>query len=149
VTQYRGQQEESNRWTDLARMDILNNLPSLFQRLSFCIHMGQNCGCPDVEADQFGDAYYLSQINLFLFAINNNSRVNGVDNMNTYSWHKKEGKRGANNIVSCLLMDLRKRGYLTGKHYGSLTFVAGNCGGQNKNQTVLWFLMWLVEVGFF
>ena len=113
-------------------MDILNNLPSLFCRLSFCIDMGQNCGCLNVDTDQFGDAYCLLKINLFLFVINNNSRVNSIDNMNTYIWHKKEGKQGANDIVSCLLMDLQKRGYLVGKLYGTLTFVADNYGGQNK-----------------
>lgn len=65
--------------------------------------------------------------------------------MNAYIWQEFEGDRGANNIASCLLLDLKRRGWLNGPNYSELTYIADNCGGQNKNKVVVRFLMRLVE----
>ena len=65
--------------------------------------------------------------------------------MNAYIWREFDGARGANNIVSCLLKDLKLCGCFQGPNYGELTYIADNCGGQNKNKIVMRFLMWLVE----
>ena len=51
----------------------------------------------------------------------------------------------AHNIASCLLMDLKRRGWLQVPNLSELTYIADNCGGQNKNKVVVRFLMWLVE----
>ena len=65
--------------------------------------------------------------------------------MNAYIWQEFEGERGANNIASCLMKDLQLRGLFSQPNHGKLTYIADNCGGQNKNKIVIRFLMWLVE----
>ena len=65
--------------------------------------------------------------------------------MNAYIWQEFEGDRGSNNIVSCLLMDLKNRGWMNTPNYSELTYIAEICGGQNKHRVVVRFLMWLVE----
>ena len=69
--------------------------------------------------------------------------------MTSYIRHKKDRRSGANKIVSYFYRYFKDCCFLDCQHYGSLTLVTDNCGGQNKNQTVLHFLMWLVEVEFF
>ena len=65
--------------------------------------------------------------------------------MNAYIWQYFQGDRGQNNITSCLLMDLKIRGWLSTPNHGELTYIDDNCGGQNKNICVVRFLMWLVK----
>ena len=84
-----------------------------------------------------------------LFGVVNNASDDGIDRMNAYIWREFEGDRGANNIASCLLMDLKRRGWLGRPNFGELTYIADNCGGQNKNKVVIRFLMWLVECNLF
>ena len=40
---------------------------------------------------------------------------------------------------------MKRRGWLNGPNFNELTYIADNCGGQNKNKVVVRFLMWLVE----
>ena len=69
--------------------------------------------------------------------------------MNAYVWLEGQGDRGANNITSCLYKDFKARGYFNQRNYGSLTIIADNCAGQNKNKHVVRFLMSLVELKWF
>ena len=87
----------------------------------------------------------MSPLTILLFGLVNNATEDGKDRMNAYIWQEFEGGRGSNNIVSCLLMDLKKRGWMNVPNYSELTYIADNCGGQNKNRVVVRFLMWLVE----
>ena len=32
---------------------------------------------------------------------------------------------------------------------GDISICAENCGGQNKNCIVVWFIIWIIETGFF
>ena len=111
--------------------------------------MGQNLCLPNFEAEQPGDTFYLSPLTVLLFGVVNNASEDGMDRMNAYIWREFEGDRGANNIASCLLMDLKRRGWLGRPNFGELTYIADNCGGQNKNKVVIRFLMWLVECNLF
>ena len=72
--------------------------------------MGQSVSFPIVGRDQFGDAYYMTRVNLYLFGVNDNARPNGHDHMNAYIWSEADGRRGANNNVSCLFKYFKKRG---------------------------------------
>ena len=59
------------------------------------------------------------------------------------------GGRGANNIVSGFYMELERRGYFKeGSKIGHLVLAADNCGGQNKNKTMIRFCNWVVESRF-
>ena len=149
VRAYQIQRDESKRIISLARNDIANHLPSLFRRKVLTIDMGQNLNLPNFEGEQPGDTYYLSPLTVLLFGVVNNATEDGMDRMNAYTWQEFEGDRGANNIASCLLKDLKIRGWLNQPNHSELTYIADNCGGQNKNKVVIRFLMWLVEVGIF
>jgi len=107
--------------------------------------MGQNTGLPHVVAEQVGDTYYFSPLTIFTFDAVDNSRLNGRDTMKAYIWHEGEAKRGANNIASCLLKDYKSRGFFAEAQEGEISVIADNRGGQNKNEEVLRFHLWLVE----
>ena len=145
VRAYQVQRNESRRLISLARNDITHLLPSLFRRKVLTIDMGQNLCLPNFEAEQPGDTYYMFPLTVLLFGVVNNATEDRKDRMNAYIWREFEGDRGANNIASCLLMDLKRRGWLNGPNFGELTYIADNCGGQNKNKVVVRFLMWLVK----
>ena len=67
--------------------------------------MGQNIGIPNLAGEQAGDTYYLTAQTVLHFG--------GADNetgkMNIYIWKEEDAKRGANNIRSCLHIQLKKR----------------------------------------
>jgi hypothetical protein len=70
--------------------------------------------------------------------------------MNCYAYAEDEGKKGANNVASLFMRDLRLRGWLReGDPALCLTLIFDNCGGQNKNNTVLRMAPYLVEKGYF
>lgn len=145
VSSYQIQQNHGRQLISLARLDIAHLLPSLIRRKVLTIDMGQNLCLPNFEAEQPGDTFYLSPLTGLLFSNINNTTDDGFDHMNAYIWREFEGDRGANNIASCLLMDLKRRGWLNGPNFEELTYIADNCIEQNKNKIVVRFLMWLVE----
>ena len=141
VSAYQVQRNNARRLINLARLDITHLLPSLCQRKVLTIDMGQNLCLPNFEAEQPGDTFYLSPLTVLLFGVVNNATSDGKDRMNAYIWREFEGDRGANNIASCLLMDLKRRGWFNRPNYCELTYIADNCGGQNKNKIVVHFLI--------
>ena len=72
---------------------------------------------------------------------------------NTYIWEEGTDDQGADNIISCLhldlacggLFDVNRPSYTILDH---LVLGADNCSGQNKNKAMLKYCMWLVEAGF-
>ena len=148
ICAYQIQRNKSRRLISLARNDITHLLPSLVRRKVLTIDMGQNPCLPNFEAEQLGDTYYMSPLTVLLsFGVVNNATEDRKDRINTYIWHEFEGdRRGANNITLCLLMDLKRRGWLNGPNFSELTYITDNCGGQNKNKVIVRYLvMWLVE----
>ena len=145
VSAYQIQRNHSRQLIKLARLDITHLLPSLLRRKVLTIDMGQNLCLPNFEGDQPGDTFYLSPLTVLLFGVVDNATEDGFDRMNAYIWREFEGDRGANNIASCLLLDLKGRGWFNTPNYSDLTYIADNCGGQNKNKVVVRLLMWLVE----
>ena len=145
VRQYTVQRCKCKHLIALSQLDISNHLPSLFRQKVLTIDMGQNLCLPNFEAEQPGDTYYFSPLTILLFGVVDNATEDGKDRMNAYIWREFDGARGANNIASCLLKDLKLRGCFDRPNFSELTYVADNCGGQNKNRTVIRFLMWLVE----
>ena len=145
VRAYQVQREESKKIISLARSDISNLLPSIFRNRVLTIDMGQNLNLPNFEGEQPGDTFYLSPLTVLLFGVVDNATESKKDHMKAYIWQEFEGERGANNIASCLMKDLQLRGLFSQPNHGRLTYIADNCGGQNKNKIVIRFLMWLVE----
>ena len=62
VKAYQVQRKESKRIISLTRLDITNNLHSLFCRRVLTIDMGQNLNVPNFEGEQPGDTYYMSPL---------------------------------------------------------------------------------------
>jgi hypothetical protein len=145
VRQYQVQRHQARLLIESARNDVTYNLPSLFRRKVLTIDMGQNLCLPNFEAEQPGDTYYFSPLTVLLFGVVDNATEDRKDRMNAFIWREFDGARGANNIASCLLKDLKLRGCFRAPNFGELTYIADNCGGQNKNKVVIRFLMWLVE----
>ena len=83
---------------NIVDLDIVVVLPSLSDSKCLTIDMGQNVPLPSVEGDQFGDVYYMTPVNLYLFGVNENAIPDGNDHMNAYIWSKAAGRRGANNF---------------------------------------------------
>ena len=132
VQMYQIQSNWAIKVVSIARLDITYHLPYLFSRKVLTIYTGQNLFLPNFEGKHPGDTYCMSPLTVLLFGVVNNSTENGQDRMNAYIWREFEGDRGQNNITLCLLMDLKNRGWLSTSKYGELTYIADNCGGQNK-----------------
>jgi hypothetical protein len=59
-------------------------------------------------------------------------------------------KKGSNNVASLLMKDLFDKFWLRkGTPGKKLTIAMDNCGGQNKNNVVLCFYLYLVEMRYF
>ena len=82
------------------------------KHISITIDMGQNITYPNLAGEQAGDTYYLSCINAFDFGIVNNV----TELMGLFIWNEDEGKRGADNITSCLHHYFTKLGVFQNKY---------------------------------
>jgi hypothetical protein len=94
----------------------------------------QNLGLPHLGAEQSGNTYYYSPLNVFGF---------GIVNMKTKFLHclvydEGEGKKGGNNVASMIMFYLEHQKMLEigdegkPKTRDSLKIVMDNCSGQNK-----------------
>ena len=70
--------------------------------------------------------------------------------MYTHIYTEGIGKKGSNNVASLIVKTLEHLGLLRDNDPGGeLTIVFDNCQGQNKNNTVLKLVPYLVELGYF
>mmetsp|Transcript_1593 Transcript_1593/g.3305 ORF Transcript_1593/g.3305 Transcript_1593/m.3305 type:complete len:91 (-) Transcript_1593:413-685(-) len=68
--------------------------------------------------------------------------------MDAHVYHEGIGKKGANFVASLFMKTLRERGIIKeGRTGGHLVVSFDNCGGQNKNNTMIMILMYLYEMG--
>ena len=139
------QREEFNRLKEESKSDFLQQLPLHLRTMLLVIDMGQNAATPYLGGDQFGDFYYMTPLTHLIFGV----ACPAEEFMNTYIWEESVANRGADNIISCLYLDLICRGVIgnTGRPLKHLAVAADNCSGQNKNKAMLKFCTWLVEAG--
>jgi hypothetical protein len=65
-------------------------------------------------------------------------------------YHEGIVRKGANNVASLIIKSLIDLGIMRENDIGGeLVIVFDNCSGQNKNNTVLKMMAWLVEMGYF
>ena len=65
-------------------------------------------------------------------------------------YSEKEGDKGSNNVASLIMKTLTNLNVLRdGEAGGKLTIFFDNCAGQNKNNTVLLLVPYLIECGYF
>jgi hypothetical protein len=108
---------------------------------------GENLSAPYFGGAQAGDTYYFLPLTVFSFGLVDLST--GPNKINCYTYSEDKGKKGANNLASLLMHDLKSRGWLHNEPANSLTVIFDNCGGQNKNNVMLRLAPYLVEKGFF
>jgi hypothetical protein len=92
-------------------------------------------------ADQTKDMYYLSLRNIHLFSI----RDDGARIQHNYLYDEGEGGKGANYVVSLLFHFLCHRTHEAAAIV--LHLHADNCSGQNKNNLMMQFFVFLVSLG--
>lgn len=114
---------------------------------TYTIDYAQNTYMPHLGDEQPGETYYYSPVNVYTLGIVNT----GMVPMKLYAhvYYEDEGKKGGNNVVSCMYRQLFHDGFLAGdrKHVPEMNFVFDNCGGQNKNRMVLRFLLYVIQKG--
>ena len=82
--------------------------------------------CPRGDVSVF---YYKSKLNTFNFTITELT----TKNTECYVWHEGEGKRGVEEIASCVLMFIEKTVQNMPENF-DLIFYSDNCSGQQKNK---------------
>lgn len=139
------QREEFNSLKVQSKSDLAQGLPLHLMTMLLVIDMGQNAATPYLGGDQFGDFYYMTPLTHLIFGV----ACPAEEHMNTYIWEESVANRGADNIISCLYMDLVRRGVIgnTGRPLKHLAVAADNCSGQNKNKAMIKFCTFLVEAG--
>lgn len=111
----------------------------------------QNLTLPSVPDTPSG-WYFLSLISVSLFGVYcANDRKHY-----SYMYTERKGGKGPNEIISMVHNVIELQGATdadssddTKANDRSLILWADNCGGQNKNSFVVWYLMFLVEYGIF
>jgi hypothetical protein len=101
----------------------------------------QNLTLPNF-ADMTKDMYFLSLRNIHVFSI----RDDGEKKQFNYLYDEGDGGKGANYVISMLFYFLRQRP----QQFATLTIHlhADNCCGQNKNNLVMQFFLFMVHLGF-
>ena len=149
VVAYQMQRKYVDSLIKQSRDDAANNVPSDERHRVLTIDMGQNLSLPNLSGNQPGDTYYMSPLSCYVTGIvDNGVAPDEKESMNCYLWREFEARRGQNNIASCLLKDLKRRGWLR-KSKAELAIIADNCAAQNKNRVMIRLLVWLVEAGYF
>ena len=78
----------------------------------------------------------------------NDGRVSA--HLHAHVYHEGVAKKGATNVTSLIVKTLRHLNVLRDDSVGGeLNIIFDNCGGQNKNSTVLRLAAWLMALGYF
>jgi hypothetical protein len=116
----------------------------------FCaiVDYGQNMDMPFFGSEQPGDTYYCTPKTVKNLGIVDVAPAKDI--LYTYVYCEHEGSKGGNNVTSLLHRYIdTKYGFDARNPKKKLSIVMDNCSGQNKNNTVLHFLSWLVEQAYF
>ena len=112
--------------------------------MDFC----QNLDLPHLGREQPGDTYYNSPIWLHCLGTIDKSE----DRLYAYLYDESSAKKGANNVVTILLYHIITfvvDNFWYSQNIGELNVIMDNCGGQNKNGTVIKMAAYFVERGWF
>ena len=108
---------------------------------------------PVFNDNQPGCTYYYSPLGVYnLGVVNHDDYGDGEfkEHMYAHVYHESDGKKGANNVASLIMKTFLKIGILRENEMGGeLSIVFDNYSGQNKNNTILKMLCYLVEMGYF
>lgn len=118
-------------------IDSAKNLSSeADDTLAICIDYMANVSLPQIPVQ---DLYYFRQLTVCTFGISNIK----TKSMTCYVYHEGHAGKGANEVCSFLKHYIDQEAV---QRYKKLLIFCDNCCGQNKNNTMLRFLMSLVEL---
>ena len=89
-----------------------------------------------------GILYYKRKLWTYSFGVHNLK----TDESYFYVWHEGEGKRGSNEVASCVYHYFEN---YVGDRVKKLVIFSDNCGGQNKNINIVLFYLRLIQSGRF
>lgn len=130
------------------------NIPHKDRSYTFVVDYGQNMELPVFNKQQPGCTYYYSPLSIYNLGVVNHAYQYDKDtfkeHMHAHVYHEGVGKKGANNVTSLIDKTLRSSNILREDSMGGeLNIVFDNCSGQNKNNTVLKYMVHLTELGYF
>ncbi len=125
------------------------------QNVHFVVDFGQNMEMPCFGGNQPGDIYYFTPLSVYnLGAVNcahvHEGETDAKNQMHCRVHHEGIASKEATNVTSLILKTLTDANinYETGKG-GDLNIVFDNYSGQNKNNTGLRLIPYLVKLGYF
>jgi hypothetical protein len=111
-----------------------------------CFDFAQQYRLPQLGAVQPGEYYYLSPMKVAVFGVVLTGSVGIPSHRSFYIVPEHVSTQNANVVVSCLHQRINAMVWEDPSNK-VLRLHADNCGGQNKNKTVLWFLIEMVLRG--
>ena len=69
--------------------------------------------------------------------------------LHLYIYGELEGKKGKNNLFSCLMNNFKDMGYFSSPNFGELTIYYDNCERKNKRNITTLYILWLLNTGLF
>lgn len=137
-----------------AQEDVEANKPHSQTERTYVVDYGQNMEMPVFNSQQAGCSYYYSPL-----TVNNCGVVDHAhrypdgkvaEHMHAHVYTEDIGKKGSNNVVSLMDKTFRHDNLLREDECGgTLNVFFDNCTGQNKNNTVLKYAVWLAEMKYF
>ncbi len=111
---------------------------------------------PVFNQEQPGTTYYYSPLKIYNLGVVDHAYVangdhnNPTEHMNVHMYHEGVMRKGANNVCSLILKTMKMNSMIQEGVCGAkLNVVFDNCSGQNKNNTVLKLVQYLVEMDYF
>jgi hypothetical protein len=137
-----------------AREDAEANTPHPVRVRTYVVDFGQNMEMPVFNREQAGCTYYFSPLTVNNCGVvdHGHKYPDGTvsEHMHAHVYTKDIGKKGSNNVVSLMDKTFTIQNILREDECGGeLNVFFDNCTGQNKNNTVLKYMVWLVEMGYF
>lgn len=137
-----------------AEDDAKNNVPHCNRTYTFVVDYGQNMELPVYNAHQPGCCYYYTPLTVNNLGVVNHAHVHQdksvSSHLHAHVYNEAEGKKGANNVASLVVKTLVDENVIRDDEKGGeLNIIFDNCAGQNKNNTVLKLVPWLIEMGYF
>ena len=112
------------------------------------VDYGQNMQLPWFGSNQPGSTYYYTPLNVYNLGVVDVAH-NGDDRLYCHVYTESEGHKGGDNVASLIIKTLHNLGWIEDNSIHTLNIVFDNCPGQNKNNTVIRLVPYLVEMGYF
>ena len=117
------------------------------------VDCGQNIECPFYAAEQPSIIYYYTPLIVYVLGCVDHAHAYSCDDAKAHMHahvYDGVGRKGSNNVCSLIMKTHHHMGIIKDDEKGgTLNIVYDNCSGQNKNNTVLRLVPYLIEIGYF